>query len=64
MKGKVIVVNGVLDGIGYVVVEVMVEVGGDVVLWYNMWVKLLFFICIFKWVWVNCGGLYRNDVVV
>ena len=35
MKGKVVVVNGASDGIGYAVAEAMAEAGGDVALWYN-----------------------------
>lgn len=35
MKGKVTVVNGASDGIGYAVAEAMAEAGGDVALWYN-----------------------------
>lgn len=35
MKGRVVCVNGASDGIGYSVVEGMVEAGADVALWYN-----------------------------
>ena len=35
LKGKVVVVNGAADGIGYAVVEAMAEAGADVCLWYN-----------------------------
>ncbi|KAL4808292.1 hypothetical protein BDV18DRAFT_98000 [Aspergillus unguis] len=35
MAGKVIVVTGAADGIGYAVTEAMAEAGGDVALWYN-----------------------------
>lgn len=35
LKGKVVVVNGAADGIGYAVVEAMAEAGADVALWYN-----------------------------
>ncbi|KAJ4391290.1 hypothetical protein N0V93_004907 [Gnomoniopsis smithogilvyi] len=35
MKGRVVVVNGASDGIGYSVTEGMVEAGADVALWYN-----------------------------
>lgn len=35
MKGRVVAVNGASDGIGYSVVEGMVEAGADVALWYN-----------------------------
>lgn len=35
MTGKVVVITGASDGIGYSVAEAMGEAGGDVVLWYN-----------------------------
>lgn len=35
MKGRVVTVNGASDGIGYSVVEGMVEAGAHVALWYN-----------------------------
>lgn len=35
MKGRVVVVNGASDGIGYAVTEGMVEAGAHVALWYN-----------------------------
>ncbi|KAL4945426.1 hypothetical protein BDV06DRAFT_231036 [Aspergillus oleicola] len=35
MNGKVAVVNGAADGIGYAVAEAYAEAGGDVALWYN-----------------------------
>lgn len=35
LKGRVVVVNGAADGIGYAVVEAMAEAGADVALWYN-----------------------------
>ena len=35
MKGKVVVVNGAADGIGYAVAEAMAEAGANVALWYN-----------------------------
>jgi hypothetical protein len=35
LKGKVAVVNGASDGIGYAVAEAMAEAGADVALWYN-----------------------------
>lgn len=41
MKGKVIVVNGAAEGIGFAVAEAMAEAGGDVALWYNSCVTTL-----------------------
>lgn len=38
MDGKVVVVTGAADGIGYAVAEAMAEAGGQVALWYNSWV--------------------------
>ncbi|KAL9070086.1 MAG: hypothetical protein Q9157_005941 [Trypethelium eluteriae] len=35
MKGKVVVVNGSSEGIGFAVASAMAEAGGDVALWYN-----------------------------
>lgn len=35
MKGRVVVITGASDGIGYAVAEGMVEAGADVALWYN-----------------------------
>ena len=35
MTGKTVIVTGASDGIGYAVVESMVEAGGNVALWYN-----------------------------
>lgn len=35
LKGKVVVVNGASDGIGYAVAEAMAEAGGNVALYYN-----------------------------
>ncbi|KAJ3544791.1 hypothetical protein NM208_g2860 [Fusarium decemcellulare] len=35
LNGKVVVVNGAADGIGYAVAEAMAEAGGNVALWYN-----------------------------
>lgn len=35
LKGKVVIVNGAADGIGYAVAEGMVEAGADVAMWYN-----------------------------
>lgn len=35
MRGKVVVVNGASDGIGFAVAEAMAEAGGHVALWYN-----------------------------
>lgn len=35
MKGRVVVVNGASDGIGYAVAEAMAEAGADVAMWYN-----------------------------
>lgn len=35
MDGKVVVVTGAADGIGYAVAEAMAEAGGQVALWYN-----------------------------
>ncbi|SPO29320.1 probable nadp-dependent mannitol dehydrogenase [Ustilago trichophora] len=35
MKGKVVVVTGASDGLGYAAVEAVAEAGADVCLWYN-----------------------------
>ncbi|CAG8004098.1 unnamed protein product [Penicillium salamii] len=35
MKGKVVVITGAADGLGYAVAESMAEAGADVALWYN-----------------------------
>lgn len=35
MKGKVVVVTGAADGIGYAVSEAMAEANAHVALWYN-----------------------------
>lgn len=35
MKGKVVVITGASDGIGWAVAEAIAEAGGDVALWYN-----------------------------
>ncbi|KAM5342187.1 hypothetical protein ACJ41O_015218 [Fusarium nematophilum] len=35
LTGKVVVVNGAADGIGFAVAEAMAEAGGHVALWYN-----------------------------
>ena len=35
MNGKVVVVTGAADGIGYAVAEGMAEAGANVALWYN-----------------------------
>ncbi|KAA8917402.1 hypothetical protein TRICI_000425 [Trichomonascus ciferrii] len=35
MAGKVAVVTGAADGIGYAVAEAMAEAGASVALWYN-----------------------------
>ncbi|KAL3471384.1 hypothetical protein BJX99DRAFT_237505 [Aspergillus californicus] len=35
MTGKVVVVTGAADGIGYAVAEAMAEAGGSVAMWYN-----------------------------
>lgn len=35
MTGKVVVVNGAADGIGYAVAEAMAEANASVVFWYN-----------------------------
>lgn len=35
MSGKVAVITGAADGIGYAVAEAMAEAGGSVALWYN-----------------------------
>lgn len=35
MKGRVVVVTGAADGIGYAVAEAMAEAGADVALWYH-----------------------------
>lgn len=41
MDGKVVVVTGGADGIGYAVAEGIAEAGGNVALWYNSWVTFL-----------------------
>lgn len=38
LDGKVLVVNGAADGLGYAVAEGYAEAGGNVALWYNSWV--------------------------
>ena len=35
LDGKVVVVNGASDGIGYAVAEAMAEAGANVAMWYN-----------------------------
>lgn len=35
MKGKVVVVTGAADGLGYAVTQAMSEAGAHVALWYN-----------------------------
>jgi uncharacterized membrane protein (UPF0136 family) len=35
MAGKVVIVTGAADGIGYAVAEAMAEAGADVGMWYN-----------------------------
>lgn len=35
LNGKVLVVNGAADGLGYAVAEGYAEAGGNVALWYN-----------------------------
>lgn len=35
MTGKVIVVTGSADGLGYAIAEAMAEAGGHVAMWYN-----------------------------
>lgn len=35
LNGKVVVVTGAADGIGYAVSEAMAEAGANVALWYN-----------------------------
>lgn len=35
MNGKVVVVTGAADGIGYAVAEGIAEAGGNVAFWYN-----------------------------
>lgn len=35
MTGKVVVVTGAADGIGYAVAEGMAEAGANVAMWYN-----------------------------
>lgn len=35
MAGKVTVVTGAADGIGYAVAEAIAEAGGSVAMWYN-----------------------------
>lgn len=35
MAGKVVVVTGSADGLGYAVCEAMAEAGGNVAMWYN-----------------------------
>lgn len=41
MTGKVVVVTGAADGIGYAVAEAMAEANGAVALWYNSYVVSL-----------------------
>lgn len=38
LKGKVVVVTGAADGIGYAVSEAMAEAKADVAMWYNSYV--------------------------
>jgi hypothetical protein len=38
MNGKVVVITGAADGLGYAVAESMAEAGAHVALWYNSWV--------------------------
>jgi len=35
MDGKVVVITGAADGIGYAVAEAIAEAGGHVAFWYN-----------------------------
>lgn len=35
MKGKVVIITGAADGLGYAVAESMAEAGANVALWYN-----------------------------
>lgn len=44
LQGKVVVVTGAADGIGYAVAEAMAEAKANVSLWYNSYVVLL---CLF-----------------
>jgi hypothetical protein len=39
MNGKVVVITGAADGLGYAVAESMAEAGAHVALWYNSLVK-------------------------
>ena len=41
MKGKVVVITGAADGLGYAVAESMAEAGANVALWYNSSVTYL-----------------------
>lgn len=41
LNGKVVVVTGAADGIGYAVSEAMAEAKGNVALWYNSYVYYL-----------------------
>lgn len=38
MNGKVVVVTGAADGLGYAIVQSMAEAGAHVALWYNSYV--------------------------
>lgn len=35
MRGKVVIITGAADGIGYAVAEAMAEANGDIAMWYN-----------------------------
>jgi uncharacterized membrane protein (UPF0136 family) len=39
MAGKVVIITGAADGIGYAVAEAMAEAGADVGMWYNSYVS-------------------------
>lgn len=45
MNGKVVVVTGAADGLGYAVAESMAEAGAHVALWYNSSVNRGFNFC-------------------
>ena len=38
LRGKVVVITGAADGIGYAVAEAMAEAGADIAMWYNSYV--------------------------
>lgn len=41
LQGKVVIVTGAADGIGYAVSEAMAEAKGNVALWYNSYVPFI-----------------------